>query len=397
MDELTLIREFRSQVPSAPAERRRSAREALVAHSERTGRLDVLRRRPVLTAAVLVLLAGLVTGSALGLGERLLDLIRGKPAPPSVQREFVRMLGNRGAVIPYFDFPKVIKSRIHGVLVFRTSAGPVALWAGPTRGGDKVCFILRKLRPRNFGERVPLLAACGAPGPPAGKSAVASWDSSSSESGGSMAFVYGVAARGVASVEIRLGRGVSRRARVYEHFFAVGVPPEHSNVEEVVAFDARGHTVGRNRVDLAPQVAPPPEPRRTGPFKQLFHVERGRGTVDVAVAPAAGGGVCVELRAPERDEAGCRKISLPLQLLSFGSYGPPGPTVAFFAGHVGGRVKTLELRYEDGSSSRVTPLKSFFLTVLSGKRTRVGHRGLVFVARDASGTIIGRIRLDRRL
>ena len=177
MDELTLIREFRSQVPSAPAERRRSAREALVAHSERTGRLDVLRRRPVLTAAVLVLLAGLVTGSALGLGERLLDLIRGKPAPPSVQREFVRMLGNRGAVIPYFDFPKVIKSRIHGVLVFRTSAGPVALWAGPTRGGDKVCFILRKLRPRNFGERVPLLAACGAPGPPAGKSAVASWDS----------------------------------------------------------------------------------------------------------------------------------------------------------------------------------------------------------------------------
>jgi hypothetical protein len=84
-------------------------------------------------------------------------------------------------------------------------------------------------------------------------------------------------------------------------------------------------------------------------------------------------------------------------LFTFGLYGPPGPTVAFFAGHVSDRARTLELRYEDGSSSRVRPVDGFFLTVLTGRRTRVGHRGLAFVARDSRGKIVGRIRLDRRL
>lgn len=390
MDELALIREFRSQVPSAPAEMRRSARETLVARSGRTGGLDVLRRRPVLTAAVLVLLAGLVTGSALGLGDRLLDLIRGKPAPPSVKREFAQMFGNSGAVVPYFDFPMVIKNRIHGVLAFRTSAGPVGIWAAPTRTGG-VCIVLRVLRPKTFAQGLPFLGSCGPFRNPGGAPAAAGV-----ESRDPYRFVWGFAAPGVDRVVVRLDDGRRKEARVYEHFFGTGIPG--TTYREVVAYDRAGHRLGsyKPQTAAAQPPPPPPEPRRTDEFRQLFHVERGRGTVDVAVAPAAGGGVCVELRAPERAEAGCRKISLPLQLLSFGFYGPPGPTVAFFAGHVSGRVNTLELRYEDGSSSSVKPVKSFFLTVLSGKRTRVGHRGLVFVARNARGKIIGRIRLDRR-
>jgi hypothetical protein len=113
MDELKLIRDFRAGMPGPSEEARRQAREVLAARFEhRKGAFVFARfgRRQLLVAAAVLLLAGLLAGSALAFGDRLLDFIRGEPAPKSVQSEFARL--DPHSVIPYFDYPTVIKGRI---------------------------------------------------------------------------------------------------------------------------------------------------------------------------------------------------------------------------------------------------------------------------------------------
>jgi Tol biopolymer transport system component len=93
MDELGLFRNFRRGVaaPSPDARRRASARleSALdeVVGREKTARLRHGRRRWPLVAIAAVILVGmaLLATPALGIGDRLLSLIQGKPRPLDVQ------------------------------------------------------------------------------------------------------------------------------------------------------------------------------------------------------------------------------------------------------------------------------------------------------------------------
>ena len=106
MDELQLIRDFRAATPGPSEETRRQARERLAARFERRNGSFVFarfERRQLLVAVAVALLAGLLAGSALAFGNRLLDFIRGEPAPKSVQREFAHL--DPQSVIPYFDYP----------------------------------------------------------------------------------------------------------------------------------------------------------------------------------------------------------------------------------------------------------------------------------------------------
>ena len=241
MDELQLIREFRAGMPGPPDETRARGRERLAAQFEpRSGALVFGRfeRRKLLVGAAVALLAGLLAGSALAFGDRLLDFIRGEPAPKSVQREFAHL--DPHSVIPYFDYPTVIKGRIHGVLAFDTAGGRVALWAGPTRSGG-ACYVFRKLRQKTLSDSLPLAAGCLGRRVPDGLKLVAGLATPAAPN---LGFAWGYTAKNVASVEVHLAGGVVKRAPVYERFFAVGAPATKSLVS-AVGLAADGHEVGR--------------------------------------------------------------------------------------------------------------------------------------------------------
>jgi hypothetical protein len=244
MDELQLITSFRAGVPSASDETRRYARERLAAQFDRPSRFGapLLGRRRVLVWTAAALLAGLLAGSALAFGGRFLDFIRGEPAPKSVRNTY--HFGFKGGP-PHFGNPNVIESRAHGVLAFKTTAGPMALWAAPTRNGG-VCWLLTRLAPGTpapgFG-----VGGCGPRGVPGGRKLVADVSTlMSGEGGRTLRFGYGLglAAKDVVRVEFRLTNGKVLRANVYEGFFGVGTPPGAKAVS-VTGFDAQGRVVAR--------------------------------------------------------------------------------------------------------------------------------------------------------
>jgi hypothetical protein len=393
MDELKLIRDFRAGMPGPSEEARRQAREVLAARFEhRKGAFVFARfgRRQLLVAAAVLLLAGLLAGSALAFGDRLLDFIRGEPAPKSVQSEFARL--DPHSVIPYFDYPTVIKGRIRGVLAFDTAAGRVALWAGPTRSGG-ACYVVRKLRQKTLSDRLPLAAGCFGRHVERGLKLVATLVA---PTGGNLAFAFGYTAKDVASVEVHLADGKVKRTLVYERFFAVGAPATTSLVSSI-ALAKDGHVLGRC-CPLPPLPPPtPPPPPRVGPYRTVFDIHKIGHRFLFAVAPAARGGLCTDLTSPGRPhERSCISRAGQLQPLGLGEGGPPGPAWAFFVSRVGKGVESVELRYEDGTASRVPLTGRYFLEVIAGPHTRRGRRPLVFIARDSNSRVVATQRLDRR-
>ena len=393
MDELQLIREFRAGMPGPPDETRARGRERLAAQFEpRSGALVFGRfeRRKLLVGAAVALLAGLLAGSALAFGDRLLDFIRGEPAPKSVQREFAHL--DPHSMIPYFDYPTVIKGRIHGVLAFDTAGGRVALWAGPTRSGG-ACYVFRKLRQKTLSDSLPLAAGCLGRRVPDGLKLVAGLATPAAPN---LGFAWGYTAKNVASVEVHLAGGVVKRAPVYERFFAVGAPATKSLVS-AVGLAADGHEVGRC-CPLPPVPPPsPPQPPRVGPYQPVFDIQKAGHRFVFAIAPAARGGLCTDLTSPGRPhERSCIARLGRLQPLGLGEGGPPGPPWAFFVGRVGNGVASVRLRYEDGTSSKVPLTSRYFLEVVTGLHTRRGHRPLIFLARDSTGHVVATERLDRR-
>jgi hypothetical protein len=104
-------------------------------------------RRPgrrVTLAAAAVVAAGLLVAPALGIGDRVLDLIRGEPAPRPVQESFAASNEFREQVLANpararqglaERFPRVIADQARGVAALDTVDGPIYLWVAPTEAG----------------------------------------------------------------------------------------------------------------------------------------------------------------------------------------------------------------------------------------------------------------------
>ena len=92
MTELDLFPDFNCGVaaPSAEAQRRASARltgalDEVVGREKAAGLRHSRRRWPLVAVAAVILVGGLLVTPALGIGDRLLSLIQGKPSPADVQ------------------------------------------------------------------------------------------------------------------------------------------------------------------------------------------------------------------------------------------------------------------------------------------------------------------------
>lgn len=249
MDELTLIRDFRSEVPAPGVDSVRTARAALAA---RMSRAPWWRRRLVVAVAV-ALVAAVGAGAALGLGDRLVDLIRGKPAPDSFQK--MMAISFRKPVFGY-----ELAGEWKGVTATPTEVGPLGIWANPTTNGG-LCWQAVVVDPEITVVRGHLMGVCAARSWKAGDTwrgerlpllqpiATAYHDCGRFPGGGtptrkSFPLLLGRAAENVTAVLVNLRGGRRVRLRVRESFFLTMLP-KRGAAKHITALDADGRPLGR--------------------------------------------------------------------------------------------------------------------------------------------------------
>jgi hypothetical protein len=281
VNELELIRDFRTSAPSPTAAARAAALERLTSCWEaRRGRLAGRRR---LLLGVALLIAALATGTAVGVGDRIVDLVRGKPAPTRIKEGPLSTWGPR----PFpKNMPEEAKARAfgyqvtgewRGVLAVHTSAGLLTLWKAPARNGS-VCWDYMFTNDDATRWIAPAEGGCDHPGwrsgdpwpddrfgrevrkrLPRGRPTLAAQiDVRPVTPRKEITWLRGRAALGIAQVEIRFRKGTRRRIGVYDTFFAAEIPPG-SFVRRLVPLDARGRAVPCNYPRLCswPQGPPP--------------------------------------------------------------------------------------------------------------------------------------------
>lgn len=267
MNELELIRDFRVSVPSPTAAARAAALERLSSSWDPRRWGLIGRRRLVLAVALLI--AALATGTALGLGDRIVDLVRGKPAPPRIKAGPLSTWdGSLPANMPESEKELwrgyQIVGEWRGVLAVRTSAGLLTLWKAPARNGT-VCFDYMFTNDDATRWIASAEGGCDHPGwhsgdpwpndrlsrevrklLPRGRPTLAAQiDFRPVTVRKGIKWLRGRAALEIAQVEIRFRNGTKRRIGVYDTFFAAEVPRE-SVVRRLVPLDKRGRAVPCN-------------------------------------------------------------------------------------------------------------------------------------------------------
>ena len=240
MDEL--IRDFRSEVPATGADSVRVARAALAA---RMSRAPWWRRRLVVAIAV-ALLAAVGAGAALGLGDRLVDLIRGKPAPTTFQK--MMEISHSRTGVPWADKYE-IAGEWRGITASPTPIGPAGIYAAPTTNGE-LCWHAIVVNPQVTELQAVLIGACGPktwtpsgsmPRIQAGlerRLDCGSFLGDRKGTGQRYTVLLGRAAPPVDSILVRL-RGRSMRVPVHETFFIQTLPPAVSSAR-LIGLDGQG-------------------------------------------------------------------------------------------------------------------------------------------------------------
>jgi hypothetical protein len=144
MSDLDLLESFRADVAPAREGTRAAARARLLAAIASDGpraRPVLGRPRPRLVFAVLAVLVGLLALPSLGLGSRLVDLVRPDAhKPPTVRQE----LGGLGRFHAPWSSP-VNVAKVRRLLAVSGERGRTVLWAAPTRKGG-ACYVVRSAR-----------------------------------------------------------------------------------------------------------------------------------------------------------------------------------------------------------------------------------------------------------
>lgn len=271
MNELELIRDFRVAVPPPTADVRAAALERLNSRWEPRAWRPVGRRRVILAMALLI--AALASGTALGLDDRIMDLVRGKPAPTRIKEGPLSTWdGSLPANMPESEKAiwrgYQIVGEWRGVLAVRTSGGLLTLWKAPARNGT-VCFDYMFTNDDATRWVASAEGGCDHPGWHSGDSwpndrlsrevrkllprgrptLAAQIDFRPVTVRKEIKWLRGRAALGIAQVEIHFRNGTRRRIGVYDTFFAAEVPRE-SVVRRLVPLDARGRAIRCNYTRL---------------------------------------------------------------------------------------------------------------------------------------------------
>jgi hypothetical protein len=387
MDELTLLKEFRSAVPSPSEAARARARAAIAPPTRRS------RRRFALALAAGVALAVVLATSAFAFGPRLYDLIVGTPAPQPVKREvslFVRpdpeVLRQAGARLPGVD---VDATRAAAVL--RSSVGPVYLWVAPNRYGGP-CGFIQVVRATTPGGRPMLIGGMCYPRKPAVVGGV--W--AAKVGGRTVLFVSGRTRPGVAKVEIRSRGGMPRSVPLRGRYFLAEVA-----VAALPATLVAGSRSGRvlQEQPLGDPTAPPPSepPLRVGRERVAVVLRTESGDVARALAgPVRSGARCLHIalgRARPSVTGSCDVRThggLAVESLFFGR---AAHATVLVGGLADLRIAAVRVVYEDGSSAPARLARGVFLLEVTRAHLAQGRRPRLLIGLDESGRRIASFRL----
>jgi hypothetical protein len=398
MDEIAVIRSFRSAVPERDDQARETVRRLLQQQRPRR-RFAPSRRVWILAAAALA--AVVVASSAFGWTSRLIDAIAGEPAPSPVKRAFaVHNDARARQVMPLFrrsPLSDVIVEETHGVLGINTSVGPVIIWAAPTRGGG-ICWIVDIERMQRPNEVPNAGGGCNpTPLPP---DVPLHYSVSGRRVGDRyLQLLEGRVSVGVASVELRYPDGRSETLPVFERFFLTELRGE-SRPNLLIARDSRGDETNRRKMDGPGMTSgiPGPEgiPKQVGPERVVIRLETSTGhPLTLSLAPAEGGQQCQITRYRGGMGRGCgpdrRKRIRPNELSVM-----PGlwneaedrkPLVSL-NGIVGADIARLELHYVDGTVAPVPITEQFVYFEIPPAHHDDAR--FVLVGRDGNGVEIAK-------
>ena len=397
MDDLTLLQQFRANVPQSlhGREQARARLERLIAPRPRRR-----SRLLVLVAAVALLIA--LGGTAYGLAR---EYLIGDPAPDPVKEQAAMLNEVKGELIPTAGKGagiRVEETKLGAYL--DASTGPVYIWVAPSAQGECRFMQVVGTELRDGGPN--LSGGCGsAPG-----TRPLDWGTSITRvrDGRLLAVISGSVSEQVAKLELNSqGETVDVPLQGGYFLFEVeggGRQPE-PNVPpfELVAYDKTGGVLARDKAmtrfgmpaALGPvQRRPQPldlgtrEPlieiatRRTRKPIRLYVFERGGERCRVLVSPGGTGSSCGG-RPPQPNEV----FVGPNQI----GAAPTGMLLLW--GEVGSDIRALELRFEDGRVEQLPLAKQFALYQVDPADFAAGRRPISLVGRDQNGKVAGERKL----
>jgi hypothetical protein len=105
-----------------------------------------LQRKRVALLAAAAVAAALLVAPPFGLGDRVLDLLQGPPAPPEVQTYFTTENAMRARAEATHSLRERVAPTIvgeaRGVAAIESPDGPIYLWAAPTQDGRQ-CWLIQ--------------------------------------------------------------------------------------------------------------------------------------------------------------------------------------------------------------------------------------------------------------
>ena len=347
-------------------------------------------RRLWYALAAAAVLIGLLVSPAFGLGDRIVDFFTGSPAPKPVKREL--SFGSNTDTDRKIDElmhqrarSVVLTGHARGLVAVRTPAGTLRIWGAPTSDGGLCTYLVLddahgRLSCDTIDPRLARLIGVA---------------DNARANGVTVRFVSAQTLDEGASVQLRLEDGSVVSLASYGRFFFRLLQSGEEPVA-LVGRDSAGHSL--SEVPLSSSVPPPgiPQPvRPVGPHHVLAKLVTRIGRVTFASAPGPDGKQCWIAKAEAEQGISCRDVSRALEF----DFGPmynaeQDHRTVLVAGFVRTDVATLELRFEDGSSTGIDLLGRYFIYELPRRYWSSRHRPTLLVARDEDGQVLSRRRLE---
>jgi hypothetical protein len=399
MDELTMLRQFRADVPRS-LQARRQARERLE-QLTRGGR----RRRPrlvIILAAFALLIA--LGGTAYGLAR---EYLLGDPAPDPVKEQAAMLNEVKGELIPKATVGPGIRAEETKLAAFLdASTGPVYLWVAPSDRGE--CLFMQIVGTEQPDGRPNLSGGCGR------GNRVIDWGIGATRvrDGRLLPLLSGSVGAEVARLELR-SEGATTDVPLQGRYFLLelsgGGNKPHPEIPrlELIAYDAAGQELARqksrppfNPAGRASGPQEPPRPidltgqrpliaittRRTGKPIQLYVLDH---------VADRGGQRCEVLVTPGGTSTGCggRSIGPTEVWVSPNQIGTSPNGMLLLWGEVGSQISRLELHFEDGRIEQLPLMKQFALYQVDPADFAAGRRPLRLLGRDQNGKAVGERKL----
>jgi hypothetical protein len=337
------------------------------------------RARIVRLAVLMAVLGVLVATPAFGIGERLLDVIAGKPAPEDVKSALQERNEVPEPVLELIDdlSPEVIADRARGVMSVQTTRGQVNLWVAPTKDGGYCAYVETETggssacgNDSDFGLRVPGLSADLRP------------LDARNGSDNRLAFGRIIGWKPGDRVELRLDDGSRLAARVADGWLLREFP-EGTTLVRIHLLRA-GAIVATQEM-LPPTPAPTPAVPSPDDYRTLLEVETLTGdTAVLSVAPAPPGQECYRVSTVNSESASCG--DLPTGGIAING----DLTSALLFGSVQVPAASLEVVFEDGERDDVPLKEGYFLYAVPAGHVKRGRLPKEFIARDAAGKVVAR-------